>query len=191
MSDQHREFEFLMEQLRQGTPEATRGMIEEYGQHVLRVVRRRLGRELRSQFDSVDFVQDVWASFYAIPPECYTFEHPAQLIGFLIDLATNKVADAYRGRFQAQKSNQNRTRSLDGSAALEALNLAAGGPTPSRAVILREEVEQLLKDQPNEARRLLTLLTTGYTQEEIAQELGVTVRTVRRWMRTIRTAEDS
>jgi RNA polymerase sigma-70 factor (ECF subfamily) len=186
MSDQHRDFEFLMQQLRQGTPEATRRLVEDYGKHVRRVVRRRLSQELRTQFDSMDFVQDVWASFCTIPPECYTFRQPEELIRFLADLAANKVTDAYRQRFQTQKNNQNLTRSLDGSAALEALNLAGEEPTPSQTVMNREQVDRLFENQPDHAQRLLLMLNSGYTQQEIARELGVNIRTVRHLLRNIR-----
>jgi RNA polymerase sigma-70 factor (ECF subfamily) len=190
MIDENREFEFLMQQLRQGTPEATSRLVEQYGKHIRRAVRRRLGHELRTQFDTMDFVQDVWASFCTIPPERYTFEQPEDLIRFLADLAANKVTDAYRRRFRSQKDNGNRTRSLDGSASLEAFGLAGGEPTPSQTLIHREQVDRLFEDQPTNAQRLLLLLTGGSTQEEIARELGVNVRTVRRLLRNIRARTD-
>jgi RNA polymerase sigma factor (sigma-70 family) len=186
MTDQHRDFELLMQQLRQGTPEATRRLVEEYGEHILRAVRRRLCHEMRNQFDSTDFVQDVWASFCAVPPERYTFEQPADLIRYLAGMAGNKVARAYRRRFFTQKTGGNRTRSLDGSAALEALNLAGGEPPQSQVVMDREQVERLFRDQPPQAQRILFLLHNGYKQQDIARELGVNVRTVRRLMEGIR-----
>jgi RNA polymerase sigma-70 factor (ECF subfamily) len=191
MIDQHREFALLMQQLREGTPEATRRLVEDYGRHIRRAVRRRLSRELRTQFDSMDFVQDVWASFCTLPPECYNFRHPRELIRFLADLAANKVTDAYRRRFQSQKEDRNRTRSLDGSATLEALNLAGADPTPSQTLMNREQVDRLYQDQPDEAQRLLLMLTSGYTQQEIARELGVNVRTVRRLLENIRSRSDA
>jgi RNA polymerase sigma factor (sigma-70 family) len=186
MIDERREFEFLMQQLRQGTPEASRRLVEEYGKYILRAVRRRLSHELRTQFDSMDFVQDVWASFCTIPPECYNFQQPEDLIRFLADLAANKVTDAYRQRFQAWKNNRNRTRSLDGSATVEAFNLIGDQPTPSQDLMNREQVDRLLQDQPPEVQRVLLLLTSGRTQQEIADELGVNVRTVRRLLESIR-----
>ena len=53
----------LMRSVREGSEDAARMLFDRYAPHIRRVVRRKLHQKLRPQFDSVDFVQDVWASF--------------------------------------------------------------------------------------------------------------------------------
>jgi RNA polymerase sigma-70 factor (ECF subfamily) len=173
------EFREMMRRVQAADPEAIRRLIREYGPHILRVVRRRLHQRMRSQFDSHDFVQDVWAGFFAAPPAT-TFDQPEALIRYLVRMARNKVVDAFRQRMETQTTNPNRARSLDGSAAGHATGLRADAPTPSRVAMAREQWEQLLRDQPVHYQRVLLLLSQGLTQQQVADELGIHERTVRR-----------
>ncbi len=180
MSQTRDEFGELMRRLRDGSQEAARELLDRYGEHILRVVRRKLSRELRSKFDSVDFVQAVWASFFADVPRQRRFDHPQALIAFLVTLAQNKVIDAVRQRMQTQKYNINRERALDGSVAAEAAGLAGREPTPSQVAVANDEWQRLLADLPARYQRMLVLLREGHTQKDIARELNVNEKTVRR-----------
>ena len=180
MSDSQHEFKLLMQRVREGSEEAARELLRRYGEHILRVVRRKLHKKLRPKFDSCDFVQAVWASFFANAPRKYTFDHPQALIAFLVTLAQNKVVEAVRQRFQRQKYNVNREHSLEGSVACEAAELAARQPTPSQVAVANEEWHRLLAELPAHYQRMLLLLREGHTQREIAQQLGVNERTIRR-----------
>ncbi|HKI31931.1 MAG TPA: sigma-70 family RNA polymerase sigma factor [Gemmataceae bacterium] len=179
MSDSQDEFGDLMRRLADGSEDAARELLDRYGEHILRVVRRKLNRELRSKFDSVDFVQAVWASFFARPRQ-RRFDHPQALIAFLVTLAQNKVIDAVRQRLQTQKYNVNRERALDGSVAAEAAGLRAREPTPSQVAVANDEWQRLLADLPARYQRMLVLLREGHTQKDIARELNVNEKTIRR-----------
>src|SRR6478736_4128141 len=61
------EFAALIEQVRAGSQEAAWTLVEKYGRDVQRFVRRTLHQRLRSKFDSLDFVQIVWGSFFRAP----------------------------------------------------------------------------------------------------------------------------
>jgi RNA polymerase sigma-70 factor (ECF subfamily) len=180
MPDSQHEFNALMERVRAGSEDAARELLRLYGEHILRVVRRRLHRKLRSKFDSSDFVQAVWASFFAQAPHRYTFDKPQALIAFLATLAQNKVVEAVRQRFQRQKYDVNREHSLEGSTAGEAAALAARQPTPSQVAVANEEWSRLLGDLPAHYQRMLELLRAGHTQREVAQQLGFNEKTIRR-----------
>jgi len=106
------EFTQLMRRVREGSQDAARELVHRFGPHVLRVVRRRLHQALRSKFDPCDFEQEVWAAFFAMPPDRYMFDRPEQLNWFLAALANNKVVEAVRQRFLTKKFNVNRERGL-------------------------------------------------------------------------------
>jgi RNA polymerase sigma-70 factor (ECF subfamily) len=184
MHEHLEEFTALMERVRAGSQEAAQLLVDQYGHHILRVVRRTLHKKLRSKFDSLDFQQDVWASFFADQPQ-KTFDRPEALAAFLAKLARNKVLMAYRKRCRFQRHNVNREHSLDGSAAYQAGNVAAREPTPSQRVMADEKWEQLLQGHPPRHQRILVLVRQGYTQQQIAQELDVDERTVRRVIRKL------
>ena len=104
----HGEFALLMQSVREGSQEAARTLFERYGPHIRRVVRRKLHQKLRPQFDSVDFVQDVWASFFAQQGRQASFEsrdlntlpHVPEWLHLL------QIA-AFLGRFETTRKTRN------------------------------------------------------------------------------------
>src|SRR5260370_21457217 len=107
------DFRQLMTRVRAGSEEAARELFDRYSGHISRVVRRRLHSRLRTQYDSLDFLQAVWASFFAVPLEEYTFDHPEDLVRFLARMAYNKVVDVTRRRFGTVKHNINSERPFE------------------------------------------------------------------------------
>jgi RNA polymerase sigma factor (sigma-70 family) len=174
-----------MQRIREGSQEAVQELCDRYGHHILRVVRRRLDRKLRTKFDSADFTQAVWTSFFVNPCHGFAFERPEELIAFLGKLAENKLVDVLRQRYGTQKYNVNRERSLNGSAEQQALGKADPGPTPSQLVLAQDAWDRLLKDQPPQYQMILTLLRQGDTHEEVARKVGVNEKTVRRLLRKL------
>lgn len=184
MTDSDTEFAALMKRIQAGSTDAAQELHAVYGPHILRAVRKRLHQRLRSKFDSLDFVQDVWASFFNDVPRRYFFARPEDLVRFLTTMARNKVAEAHRTRLQRKKYNIN--RELPMTLALKpADHFPAVQPTPSEIVMGREEWDQLLEKQPLVHRRILLLLREGKTSATIAEELGISQRTVNRILRKV------
>ena len=174
------EFRQLMERVVAGSEEAAAQLLDRYGPAVLQAVRRRLSRQLRSKFDSLDFVQDVWASFFANPPSERRLHRPEMLVAFLTQVAKNKVIDATRQRLHGVKHNVNLEQSLDNSTLGGPGAVPAQQDTPSEAVSRDEEWVRLLNAQPIVYRRILILLREGKKPAEIAKELQIHPRTIRR-----------
>src|SRR5215211_2626321 len=85
MNDENleREFRELLTRAQQGSEDAARELYEKYVAHVLRCVRNRMWRRLRSKFDSQDFVQSVWKSFFHDGGKLPDFQTPADLMSYL------------------------------------------------------------------------------------------------------------
>jgi RNA polymerase sigma factor (sigma-70 family) len=92
--------------------------------------------------------------------------------------ASNAIRDAH-----ALYHNAQRTVSLSAERGLEH---ASPVPSPDLAASAREECERLLALLPEEHRTVLLLMLKGFTQEEIAKLLGVSVRTVQRRLEGVR-----
>lgn len=184
MTEKISEFAALMRRVQEGSTEAAQELHAVYGPHILRAVRKRLHQKLRSKFDSLDFVQDVWVSFFTDVPQKYALETPDDLVAFLTRMAKNKVTDAARTRLQGQKYNVNREKTL-GNASGGVESLPAAQATPSEVAMGREEWALLLEKQPLVHRRILLLLREGKTSATIAQELGISQRTIKRVLRKV------
>ncbi len=181
MSSTENEFERLMERVRTGDPEVGRELFERYGKAIQIVVRYRLDRRMRSQFDSLDFAQDAWASFFRVPPANYNFQTPEELVAFLTRVVQHKISDAYRKRCGHSKKSGRKFRRRHSYVDEQ----PARQPTPSHTAILSEEWNRLLKDKPPQIQRALEMLRDGYSQREIAQELGLQVRRIHRLIKSL------
>jgi RNA polymerase sigma-70 factor (ECF subfamily) len=180
MSDSPSEFARLMERVRAGDPQATQEVFLRYSDAIRRVVRRYLHQRLRTQYDSVDILQTVWASFFQVPPERYTFETPEALVSFLSQMAYNKVVDVFRRRLMTGKHNVNRQLSLDAPARELDKGVPVRQPTPSQLAIAEEHWERIVAGQPPRVRQVLEMLRLGHTQREVADRFGLHPKTIQR-----------
>jgi RNA polymerase sigma-70 factor (ECF subfamily) len=174
------DFQKLLQEVQDGSPAATRLLIDQYGPHVIRAVRRALHQSIRSKFDSIDFVQAVWASFLVVFEEIGKFERAEHLIAYLATMARNKVLDEVRRRTRTEKYNVKRERSLAGSSISTGRFLSNKQPSPSQVAVVNELWERMLAGQPEPYQRILELRRDGQTHDQIAKQLGINERTVRR-----------
>jgi RNA polymerase sigma factor (sigma-70 family) len=187
MNDESTDFSRLMERVRAGCSDAARELFDRYGGHVRRVVRRKLHQRLRPQFDSTDFTQAVWASFFATPQERFAFDTPDALVAFLAGMAFNKVAEAYRNRVQAAKRDLRREQPLTGGTDDDALGPHdPRQPRPSQVAVANEAWERLQEGLPATYRLALELLRRGHTQTEAAARVGLNPKTLQRLLQKLR-----
>jgi RNA polymerase sigma factor (sigma-70 family) len=185
MENRADEFAGLMARVREGSEEAARELYERYGRHILRVIRSRLSKKLRSKFDSGDFAQAVWASFFALAPHVKIADRPDAVAAFLAHMARNKVIDAVRQRLATARYNVRRESSLEDLTEHERMELAAADATPEQIAIAREEWSRFLNSMPALHRRIVLLAREQRTQQEIADSLGLDRSTVRRVFRRL------
>ncbi len=179
------EFLALMQRIRDGSEDAAQELFERYGPHIFRVVRRQLHRNLRSKYDSADFAQAVWASFFAVHPGRLRFDSPEALIAYLAELARNKVIDVTRQRFRTLKYNVGREQSLEQSEDRGQQLPASREPTPSQVVRAKERLDEIVSNLTETQQRVITLLLEGHSHQEIATRLELNERTIRRLVRKV------
>lgn len=176
-----------------GDQDAARELLTRYEAEVRLVVRRQLPRLLRSRFDSLDFMQSVWGSFFRrVRGEPAEFEDSRHLVAFLARAAKNKVIDEYR-KAGSKKGDMHREEPLwaDGERPRE---LPAAGDTPSQLAEAQEMFGRLLDMLPQDKHHLLELKAQGLSSREIGIRLGISERTVQRVLEDLRrrteTSED-
>jgi len=172
-------FSLLLEQARAGSDSAARELIERFGPFILRVIRNRLDPRLRSIFDSADFSQAVWASFFAMPAQKYDFQQPADLARFLEEIARNKIVEQIRRRLGTRNHKIRHEIPLENSQ-----NVQAPTATASQEAIAREQWHDALAKQPHH-QEILNCFRGGLSRKEIAKRMGISERTVRRAIRRL------
>jgi RNA polymerase sigma-70 factor (ECF subfamily) len=175
----------FLDRIRAGDELAARELLTRYEAQVRLVVRRQLPRLLRSRFDSLDFLQSVWASFFRrlrAGPE--QFEDPRFLVTFLARVARNKVIDQYR-RAASRKHDMHREEPLS-TIELPPGELAADQDTASEVAEAREAFDRLRELLPVDRRGILGLKLEGLSTREIGERLGLSERTVRRALEDLR-----
>jgi RNA polymerase sigma factor (sigma-70 family) len=174
------DFTRLMAGLRAGDSAAIEEIARRHGRAIRAAVRQHLHPRLRDRLDSIDVVQDVWASFLGIPPERLKFDSPVALAAFLKQVAIHRVVDVYRERFKTQKNDITRETTGDGESARVCT------ATPSMCVSANEEWERMLSNFPESKRVILLRLRDGHDHHEIAQMANVSVSTVNRLVKRLK-----
>ena len=174
------DFESFINRVSDGEEEAAWELVETYGPYVLRSVRRMLHADIRSKFDSTDFVQAVWASFFSGRCDYRRLHRPEELIAFLTTMARNKLITEWRRRTRTKKYDVRRELRTD--PARLALNSAAVSrdPTPSQWAMARERWQHIMHNQPDHYQEIVRRRLRGETYQSIADELDLNERTVRR-----------
>jgi RNA polymerase sigma-70 factor (ECF subfamily) len=142
------------------------------------VIRKRLHPKLRPKYDSEDFCQAVWASFFADRGAFARFKSAADLTEFLGGVAGNKVVDEVRRRLMGQKFNVNRECSFQDTGNEHALS--AKSPTPSQLVVAHEQYDRLLDGRSQKHQMIVKLRADGLTYQDIARQIDMNERNVRK-----------
>src|SRR5262249_24730828 len=144
-------FAGLVARARGGDAAAVEVLLSSFEDEVRMMVRGRLPRALRSQFDSMDFVQAVWQSLFTSPhQQAVAFDKRGHFGGYLAGVARNKVYAEFRRRTRSKKYDLAREERLyvrrgDHETSRE---VPAPGPTPSQEAQAGDRMDQLAAGRP-------------------------------------------
>jgi RNA polymerase sigma factor (sigma-70 family) len=173
--------------LRDGDAAVVRAFCEQYGPQLERLADRHLGAAVRRRVGPEDVVQSA----------CRTFLRRAR--GGELRLADSEglwrllcAITLTKAREQARFHLRQR-RGLDREQPLAADDDSAAGarppedprPTPAEAAELADFFEQVMKGLDEEERQVVDLRLQDCTNEEAAERLGVSERTVRRILKRV------
>jgi RNA polymerase sigma-70 factor (ECF subfamily) len=167
--------ERLIADLSSADVQAAQAALDQYEPFLRMVVRKQLGRALRSKFDSLDVVQSIWADLLtAAAREDWRFRDPTQLRAFLARVARNRLIDQRRMHRQAME----RVRSMESLSPVD--EPRASNPRASEVVRGRELWDHLLASCRPAHRRVLRLRLEGRSLAEIAERCALHEGSVRR-----------
>lgn len=173
------ELSALLDACRRGDPDAAAELVRRYRPYVQAAVRRRLASGMRLRFDSQDFTQDVWLSFFRAALDRADLRDEQSLVAYLSQMARLKVAEEYRHQ-TTQKVGLDRDVALAGTG-----DPTARGPTPSADAVADDEWARLVAGLPDRERRMLQMLRDGHTHADTAAAFQLSEKTVQRLVQRI------
>jgi RNA polymerase sigma factor (sigma-70 family) len=179
----------LIERVKSGDQGAFHDLIRRFEGDVRTIVRVRLPQSLRSQFDSMDFVQAVWQSVLMKDgQDLGRFTNEQHFRGFLAGVARNKVFAEHRRRTRTRKYSLQREEPLyvrrgDRDMPRE---VPANDPTPSQDAQAQDRLAQIVAGRTPLEAEVVDLRRQGLKYGEIAEKIGISERSVRRIIEEIR-----
>ena len=169
----------LVSLAKEGDESAVQALYEAYGERVLRIVRLRMGKELRSKLQSMDLVQDAFVS--ALRGFAgFNYENEGDFLRWLAKIAENRIRDNF-DKFHAAKRDIRKEIPLNNTGptcndslgrAIDPVHFA----TPSLIVSKRENLNKLEEamDKLNPEYKEVILLAKmqGLSGPELAAKLG-------------------
>jgi len=186
MVDATDDFKSLMRRLGEGDASAAELVVDRYGAHVTRAIRRRFRtRKMRVLYGTEDCMQSVWGSIFSDVDRVAKIETPEHLMQYLAKVAGNKLIDRDR-KLRAQCNDVYRECDLPDAEGPGQSALATGDLTPSQAVAIDDEWDVRTKGLSTEKRTILELHRQGHTSDEIAEKTDRSGRGIRRVIQQFR-----
>jgi RNA polymerase sigma-70 factor (ECF subfamily) len=166
----------LVRQARAGDRSAVNDLIARYQDRVHRIVRIRMGRDLRPGVDSMDIVQE---TFQRAVPKLEDFEpqgHGA-ILQWLAAIATHQIHDQRKYQYAAKRDRANEVRPSPHSDAPGIENEPADVTLPPERVArqeLKRALDEAIAELPEAEREVIVLRKLcGLTWEETQAQLGL------------------
>jgi DNA-directed RNA polymerase specialized sigma24 family protein len=184
-------FTYWLGDLKAGDRAAAQRLWERYFTELVRLAHARLRAAPRAAEDEEDVALSALDSF------CIAATHGRfprlndrnDLWRILVTVTDRKASDLMRRQRRLKRGNRRVANEADVAASRGGLldHMAGPAPTPEFAAMVAEEYRRRLNALPDEMlRRVAVLKMEGYTNEEIASQIGLGLRSVVRKLDLIR-----
>jgi DNA-directed RNA polymerase specialized sigma24 family protein len=173
----------LIRQARMGSQDAFAELRRRLGPFIKHVTGRELTQPLRRLYDSDDFEQTVLMTFFCKAIFQCEFHADGQVLAFLEKLTAYQLFKAGRRHLQSDKRLADRHPDAEGPCA--ASEVVSHEPDPLDAALAGDLLRHLVEILPPVHRHIVLMRWDGHTSAEIAEELGLGERRVRRMLRGV------
>jgi RNA polymerase sigma-70 factor (ECF subfamily) len=181
----------LAEQAEAGDPHAFEAIFGRYSEKLVRLARSRISERLATRIEPEDVVQSVFRTFFGrVQQHRFSFREETDLWKLLVSITINKLKNKVDWH-TAAKRNVRIEQPIDARSLPSAFDVDGESPSPDAVVAFLDLLEHFMNQLREDDRKILELRLQGYSQEEVAEQVGRTERTVRRVLERIRqVAED-
>jgi RNA polymerase sigma-70 factor (ECF subfamily) len=171
-----------------GDRDAFEKIFARYSERLIRLARLRISERLASRIEAEDVVQSVFRTFFGrMRNRRFGFEEESDLWKLLVSMTLNKLRNKVDWHTAAKRDvRAEHSIDADRQALPSAFDADGQSPSPSAVIAFLDLLEDFMSRLRDTDRRILELRLDGYSQQEIAQEMGCTERTVRRVLERIR-----
>lgn len=178
----------LIDRWRSGDQDAANTLYRRYVERLSGIVTAQLSDRLRARTDADDVLQSACRSFFRrVQDGQFQFDEDDDVWKLLVTISLNKLRSQVRRHTAAKRDAAQeiarRDPALPDDFHLEKL---AETPSPVEAFIFAEMIERVSDRLDKRHAMLLKLRMEGYNQQEIAQELQTSDRSIRRMLNNIR-----
>ncbi|MEI7684543.1 MAG: sigma-70 family RNA polymerase sigma factor [Planctomycetota bacterium] len=182
-----RSVDSFVRSLRAGDPGATKEVFDLYVDRLVGMARKRISLRLAGRIDAEDIVQSVFRTFFHRAKQGQ-FQITAEddICRMLARITVHKTLRQV-AHHQAGKRDAGRDAGSGDDSQDLVVNLLSKEPSPDEATALLDHLEHFLAQLKPDDRKILELRMQGYTTLEIAEQLKITDRKIRRLMERVRT----
>jgi RNA polymerase sigma-70 factor (ECF subfamily) len=150
------------------------------------LARRRISQRLASRVDPEDILQSVFRTFFGgMRQGRYTIKDQDDLCKLLMRITVHKTL-RHVAFHKAAKRDPSQETSQGEASQDQLIKLLGREPTPDDAVAFVDQLEHFLSRLRPQERQILELRLQGYSNEDIASQLGIYDRKIRRLFERIR-----
>jgi RNA polymerase sigma factor (sigma-70 family) len=178
----------LIAAVRGGDHDAFRKIVERYGDALRIVIRRRLHRIVRTRLDSEDVVQEAWRSFWEARHRLGDIRTDEALMKYLQRFVRNRVLQTNRDQRREQRTplmEEPLAGAQPSTLEKDVRRPSGRARTASEFFLARERLERLRDSLAPGHWQVVDLRLQGYTQLEIAEQLRISERTIRRILKSV------
>jgi RNA polymerase sigma-70 factor (ECF subfamily) len=179
---------------RKGDQQAATRLFDRYADRVERIVKNHLNSRFRGRVGVDDLRQIVFCDvFCRLRKDPIHFDNDRCFRNWISGIARNRTIKQIDFESAAKRTVCREVRS-NGSTTLESIvdsRVSARPIAPDEALAQRQVIEKAVSEFDAISRSVIELISAGYSQQEVAERLNVTDRTVRRKLQIIRRVIDS
>ena len=183
-------WEAWIDALAQGDPEVAAQFWDRYGSRLERLAGQHLAAKLQRRLGADDVAQSVCRTFLRRAADGqFRLEDGDGLWRLLCAITLTKIRE--KARFHLRKKRSiNQEQPMEGGKEGESqarLQIAAHEPTPAEAAEFADQFEKILSGLDAEEQSLVRLKLEQCTNQEVADRIGCSERTVRRLLKKVQT----
>jgi RNA polymerase sigma-70 factor (ECF subfamily) len=169
-----------------GDENAARELFDRYAERLLALARRRISQRLASRVDPEDVVQSVFRTFFdRAKAGQFQFEDPNDVCKLLARITVHKTLRQIAFHKAAKRDpSLEAGQNAEGQERLR--EILDREPTPEAANTFVDQLEHFLSRLRPPDRLILEMRMQGYNNLEIAEQLKVSDRKIRRLMERVR-----
>ncbi len=161
-------------------------LYDEYVERLVRKASAYISGGLKRRYDGQDIVQAVFASLFAAGNGHFRLASRNELWRLLVGMTTNKAHAFARHHLQDKRTVADEVSiniSVSGSVIGIAPEAVVRDPSPEEILCLEEILKGELAALSDNQRSAVKLHLTNQNADEIANEMGASLRSVQRWIK--------